>query len=90
MPNRDAAEYTHGVAISAKFPHALKRLRALYAGFFIDASQGHGTAGASQHCRLWPHQSEVTVVANYYVPENRPHDTRAALVNFLARVRGRA
>ena len=55
---------------------------------FINASQGHGTAGAArEHCRQWPNQTEVTVEAKHYVPEDCPHEIGAALVEFLTRVR---
>jgi haloalkane dehalogenase len=55
---------------------------------FINASQGHGTAGAArEHCRQWPNQTEVTVEAKHYVPEDCPHEIGAALVEFLSRVR---
>ena len=55
---------------------------------FINASQGHGTAGAArEHCRQWPNQTEVTVEAKHYVPEDCPHEIGAALVEFLRRVR---
>ena len=55
---------------------------------FINASQGHGTAGAArEHCRQWPNQTEVTVEAKHYVPEDCPHEIGAALVEFLGRVR---
>jgi haloalkane dehalogenase len=55
---------------------------------FINASQGHGTAGAArEHCRQWPNQTEVTVEAKHYVPEDCPHEIGAALVEFLTQVR---
>jgi haloalkane dehalogenase len=55
---------------------------------FINASQGHGTAGAArEHCRQWPNQTEVTVEAKHYVPEDCPHEIGVALVEFLSRVR---
>jgi haloalkane dehalogenase len=55
---------------------------------FINASQGHGTAGAArEHCRQWPNQTEVTVEAKHYVPEDCPHEIGAALVEFLRRLR---
>jgi haloalkane dehalogenase len=55
---------------------------------FINASQGHGTAGAArEHCRQWPNQTEVTVEAKHYVPEDCPDEIGAALVEFLSRVR---
>ena len=57
---------------------------------FIDASQGHGTAGAArEHCLKWPNQTVVTVDAKHYVPEDCPNEIGAALVEFLKRVRGR-
>jgi haloalkane dehalogenase len=55
---------------------------------FINASQGHGTAGAArEHCRQWPNQTEVTVEAKHYVPEDCPHEIGAALAEFMNRVR---
>jgi haloalkane dehalogenase len=58
---------------------------------FINASQGHGTAAtAREHCRRWPNQIEVTVEAKHYVPEDRPHEIGAALVDFLERLKRRA
>ena len=58
---------------------------------FINASQGHGTAGAArEHCRAWPNQTEVTVEAKHFVPEDCPHEIGNALVDFLKRVRSRA
>ncbi|WP_426435476.1 haloalkane dehalogenase [Bradyrhizobium genosp. P] len=58
---------------------------------FINAAQGHGTAGAArEHCRQWPNQTEVTVEAKHYVPEDCPHEIGAALVEFLRRIRGGA
>jgi haloalkane dehalogenase len=58
---------------------------------FINASQGHGTAGdARAYCRRWPNQTEITVEAKHYVPEDCPHEIGAALADFLGRLRGRA
>ncbi|GAB7544521.1 haloalkane dehalogenase [Cupriavidus sp. 8B] len=58
---------------------------------FINATEGHGTAGAArEHCRQWPNQTEVTVEARHYVPEDCPHEIGAALTTFLERVRGGA
>jgi haloalkane dehalogenase len=55
---------------------------------FINASEGHGTAGAArEHCRRWPNQSEITVQAKHYVPEDCPHEIGKALVDFLKRIR---
>jgi haloalkane dehalogenase len=58
---------------------------------FINALQGHGTAGdARAYCRRWPNQIEITVEAKHYVPEDCPHEIGAALVAFLGRLRRRA
>jgi haloalkane dehalogenase len=58
---------------------------------FIDASQGHGTAGAArEHCLRWPNQTVIRVEAKHYVPEDCPHEIGEALVEFLKRVRGGA
>ena len=58
---------------------------------FINASEGHGTAGAArEHCRQWPNQTEITVEAKHYVPEDAPHEIGAALAKFLTTLRGRA
>jgi haloalkane dehalogenase len=55
---------------------------------FINASQGHGTAGAArEHCREWPNQTEITVEAKHYVPEDCPHEIGNAITDFLRRVR---
>lgn len=56
---------------------------------FINASEGHGTAGAArEHCRQWPNQTEVTVEAKHYVPEDAPHEIGEALTHFLKKLRG--
>ena len=58
---------------------------------FVNASQGHGTAGAArEHCRQWPNQTEVTVEAKHYVPEDAPHEIGAALTEFLRKLRRQA
>lgn len=58
---------------------------------FINASQGHGTAGAArEHCRQWPNQTEITVEAKHYVPEDAPHEIGAALTEFLKKLRRHA
>lgn len=58
---------------------------------FVNASEGHGTAGAArEHCRRWPNQSEITVEAKHYVPEDAPHEIGAALAGFLKKLRGHA
>ena len=55
---------------------------------FINASEGHGTTGAArEHCRQWPNQTEVTVAAKHYVPEDAPHEIGAALTEFIAKLR---
>lgn len=56
---------------------------------FVNATQGHGTAGAAREfARTWPNQSEVTVVAKHYLQEDAPHEIGEALAAFLMRVRG--
>jgi haloalkane dehalogenase len=56
---------------------------------FINATQGHGTAGAAREfARAWPNQTEVTVVAKHYLQEDTPHEIGEALAAFLLRVRG--
>lgn len=58
---------------------------------FVNASEGHGTAGAArEHCRQWPNQTEVTVEAKHYVPEDAPHEIGAALTEFLEKLRRHA
>jgi haloalkane dehalogenase len=58
---------------------------------FINADEGHGTAGAARDfCRTWPNQTEITVSAKHYVPEDCPHEIGEALVTFLTRLRGQA
>jgi haloalkane dehalogenase len=55
---------------------------------FINASQGHGTAGAArEHCRLWPNQTEVTVEVSITCRRIVRNEIGAALVEFLGRVR---
>ena len=55
---------------------------------FINADQGHGTAGAAREfCRAWPNQTNVTVHARHYVPEDAPHEIGHALNDFLATLR---
>ena len=55
---------------------------------FIDADEGHGTAGtAREFCRAWPNQTTVTVHARHYVPEDAPHEIGHALTDFLAKLR---
>jgi haloalkane dehalogenase len=72
--------YSDGMTTSTRLPK-----------LFINASQGHGTAGAArEHCRRWPNQIEVMVEAKHYVPEDRPHEIGAALVDFLERLKRRA
>jgi haloalkane dehalogenase len=58
---------------------------------FVNASEGHGTAGAArEHCRQWPNQTEITVEAKHYVPEDAPHEIGAALTEFLKTLRRHA
>lgn len=55
---------------------------------FINATQGHGTAGAArEHCRAWPNQTEVTVEARHYVTEDCPHEVGRAVAEFLRALR---
>ena len=56
---------------------------------FVNATQGHGTAGAArEYARTWPNQTEVTVTAKHYLQEDAPHEIGEALATFLQRVRG--
>lgn len=55
---------------------------------FVNADQGHGLAGAAREfCRTWPNQTEITVKAKHYVPEDCPHEIGAALREFVGRLR---
>jgi haloalkane dehalogenase len=51
---------------------------------FINADEGHGTAGAAREfCRAWPNQREITVRAKHYVTEDCPHDVGEAVADFV-------
>ncbi len=55
---------------------------------FVNAEQGHGTAGAARDfCRAWPNQTEITVKAKHYLQEDCPHEIGEALASFVKRVR---
>lgn len=55
---------------------------------FINADEGHGTAGAAREfCRAWPNQQEITVSAKHYVPEDCPHEIGEAVAKFVKRLR---
>jgi haloalkane dehalogenase len=55
---------------------------------FINATQGHGTAGAArEHCRAWPNQTEVTLEARHYITEDCPHGVGQAVAEFLRTLR---
>jgi haloalkane dehalogenase len=55
---------------------------------FINADQGHGTAGAARDfCRAWPNQREITVHAKHYLQEDCPHEIGQALAAFITEVR---
>jgi haloalkane dehalogenase len=55
---------------------------------FVNAEQGHGTAGAARDfCRAWPNQTEITVNAKHYVQEDAPHEIGAAVAAFVRQVR---
>lgn len=57
---------------------------------FVNAEQGHGTAGAARdYCRAWPNQTEITVDAKHYLQEDCPHEIGEALAAFIGRVRSR-
>ena len=57
---------------------------------FVNADQGHGTAGAAREfCRKWPNQREITVSAKHYVPEDCPHEIGEALASFISDVRSK-
>lgn len=56
---------------------------------FVNADEGHGTAGAARDfCRRWPNQREITVHARHYLQEDCPHEIGAALATFIGDVRG--
>ncbi|WP_305988314.1 haloalkane dehalogenase [Roseibium sp. MMSF_3544] len=55
---------------------------------FVNADQGHGTAGAAREfCRQWPNQREVTLHSKHYVAEDAPHELGKALAEFISEVR---
>jgi len=55
---------------------------------FVNADEGHGTAGAARDfCRTWPNQREITVHAKHYVQEDCPHEIGEALAEFIKEVR---
>jgi haloalkane dehalogenase len=52
---------------------------------FVNADEGHGTAGAAREfCRSWPNQQEITVHARHYLQEDAPHEIGRALAAWLA------
>jgi len=54
---------------------------------FVNADQGHGTAGAARElCRTWPNQREVTVSGKHYLQEDCPHEIGEAVARFVAEV----
>lgn len=56
---------------------------------FINAEEGHGTAGAAREfCRAWPNQQEITVRAKHYLTEDSPHEIGEAVAEFIRRLRG--
>ncbi|BCF95038.1 haloalkane dehalogenase [Paraburkholderia largidicola] len=55
---------------------------------FINAEEGHGTAGAAREfCRTWPNQKEISLKARHYVPEDCPHEIGEALAEFVRTIR---
>jgi len=70
-------QYSDWLAASANLPK-----------LFVNASQGHGLAGAARDfCRTWPKQREITVEARHYVQEDCPHEIGEALAKFIAEIR---
>lgn len=58
---------------------------------FINAEEGHGTAGAAREfCRAWPNQREISLRAKHYLPEDCPHEIGEAVAQFVTQVRGAA
>jgi haloalkane dehalogenase len=58
---------------------------------FINAEEGHGTAGAAREfCRAWPNQREISLRAKHYLPEDCPHEIGEAVAEFVTQVRGAA
>jgi haloalkane dehalogenase len=56
---------------------------------FINAEEGHGTAGAARDfCRAWPNQREISLRAKHYLPEDCPHEIGEAVAQFVTAVRG--
>jgi haloalkane dehalogenase len=69
--------YSDWLAQSARLPK-----------LFINAEQGHGTAGAARDfCRAWPNQREVSLHAKHYLPEDCPHEIGQAVAQFVTDVR---
>jgi pimeloyl-ACP methyl ester carboxylesterase len=57
---------------------------------FMNADQGHGTAGAAREfCRKWSNQREITLPAKHYVPEDCPHQIGEAVASFISDVRSK-
>ena len=55
---------------------------------FINADEGHGTAGAAREfCRTWPNQREITVHGRHYIQEDCPHEIGEELAKFIKEVR---
>jgi haloalkane dehalogenase len=58
---------------------------------FVNAEQGHGTAGAARDfCRTWPNQREITVLGKHYLQEDCPHEIGEAIARFIADVNVRS
>ncbi len=71
-------QYSDWLSLSAHLPK-----------LFINATQGHGLAGAARDfCRRWPNQREITVEARHYIQEDCPHEIGEAIARFVAEVRG--
>jgi haloalkane dehalogenase len=55
---------------------------------FVNAEEGHGTAGAAREfCRAWPNQREVSLRARHYLPEDCPHEIGEEVARFVTEVR---
>lgn len=66
-------QYSEWLAASAHLPK-----------LFVNASEGHGTAGAARDfCRTWPKQQEITVHARHYLQEDAPHEIGEALAKWI-------
>ena len=69
-------QYSEWLAASANLPK-----------LFVNADEGHGTAGAARDfCRQWPNQREITVHGRHYIHEDAPHEIGEAMANWISTI----